>query len=99
MSIGGNHSGETTAYSCLSNQLCRSADDNGLRTLFEELADEFGSFVELLAEVGGRTRLEAPLDLLSVYDRYVETGSIGDRARLVRLGLVPPPAESLRRWQ
>ena len=57
-----------TAYGRLSNQLCRSADNDGLRTLFEELADEFGSFVELLAEVEQTITekdLETVLDLVN----------------------------------
>jgi len=88
-----------TAYRRLSAQLASSVDDRSWRELFQELADEFGAFVELLAEVGGRARPDAPVDLLRLYDRYLLTGSSSDRARLAREGVVPPPADSLGRRQ
>lgn len=87
------------AYDRLSTQFANSGDDRGWRELFRELADDFGAFVELLAEVAGRSRPHAPFDLLEVYARYVETGSRRDQSLLIRNGLIPLPADSLRRWQ
>lgn len=88
-----------TAYDRLSAQFARSGDDCGWRELFRELADEFGAFVELLAEVGGRTRRDAPVDLLRIHDRYLRTGSERDRRLLIRHGMVPHSVASAGRWQ
>jgi hypothetical protein len=66
--------------------------------LFRELAEDFPTFVDLLAEVGDRTRARQA-DLLRVYDRYVRTGSERDRRRLVRRGVVPLAPRQLGRWQ
>lgn len=88
-----------TAYGRLSSQLACSSSDCARPELFQELADEWGAFVELLAEVAERTRPEAPVDLLGACDRYIETGSERDRARLLRRGVFLPPANTLRRRQ
>jgi hypothetical protein len=67
--------------------------------LFHELAWGFGGFVELLAEVGERARGSRSLDLLRLYDRYRETRSSRDRARLMRHGLILPGAGGSERLQ
>ena len=58
--------------------------------VFRELATGFPEFVELLAEVGGRARGSASVDLLRLYDRYRETGCERVRRRLARHGLIVP---------
>lgn len=58
--------------------------------LFEELGLRFGDFAELLADVGERARGQRSLDLLQLYDRYMETGRPRDRSRLIRHGLILP---------
>jgi len=55
--------------------------------------------VDVLAEVGDRTRFGGSEDLLRLYERYVRTGSPRDRGRLLRRGQVPPDRRSLRFWQ
>jgi hypothetical protein len=58
--------------------------------LFEELADCFGDFAEVLTEVGDSTRTTASAGLVSLTDRYLRLGREGDRRRLRRRGLVVP---------
>lgn len=56
--------------------------------LFEELGVRFTDFVELLADIGERARGRRSVDLLRLYDRYQDTGSLRDRARLMRHGMI-----------
>jgi hypothetical protein len=67
--------------------------------LYRELAECFGDFVEILAEVGDRTRPGRPQNLLGVYDRYLRTGSARDRELLLLAGTPPPDRSGLRWWQ
>jgi hypothetical protein len=67
--------------------------------LYRELGECFGEFVEILAEVGDRTRPGRPQNLLGVYDRYLRTGSARDRELLLRAGYLPPDRSGLRWWQ
>ena len=67
--------------------------------LFEELADRFREFVDVLAEVSDHTAARGPGGLLRLYTRYLQTGSSRDRRRLLRRGQVPPDLRSLRSWQ
>jgi len=86
------------AYGDLSSALIRSSAEAA--HLFRELAEEFRVFVDLLAEVGDRTRQSREADLLRIYDRFVATGSPRDRRRLARAGVAPVPAPGPRgRWQ
>jgi hypothetical protein len=85
-----------TAYGRVSAELGRGAQARGWHELFEELADEFEAFVDVLAEVGSATRPPGSVNLLSAYDSYVETGSERERAKLIRAGVIPLPPESLR---
>ncbi|NNL84567.1 MAG: hypothetical protein HKP27_02895 [Myxococcales bacterium] len=59
--------------------------------LFEELADRFCDFAEVLTEVGDGTRANAAVGLVSLSDRYLRHGRETDRRRLLRRGLVVPP--------
>jgi len=54
--------------------------------LFEELADRFPDFVEVLTEIGDHTRAEAPGGLDALYLRFLQLGSERDRRRLARRG-------------
>jgi len=61
--------------------------------LFEELADRFVEFAEVLAEVGDSTRARGARGLVPLYERYLRTGSARDRRRLLRRGLSVPESE------
>jgi hypothetical protein len=67
--------------------------------LYTELARHFGEFIDVLAEVGDRSRASQPENLLRLYDRYLCTGSPRDRERLVRRGQLPPDRTGLKQWQ
>jgi hypothetical protein len=78
----------------------RGCGESGAWTcLYRELAECFGDFVEILAEVGDRTRPGRPKNWLGVYDRYLRTGSARDRELLLRAGYLPPDRSGLKWWQ
>ncbi|MHC4493156.1 MAG: hypothetical protein ACYTDU_16205 [Planctomycetota bacterium] len=67
--------------------------------LYEELADRFLELVDVLAEVSDRTCGGQPTDLLRIYERYLRTGSLRERRRLILSGCVPPEPRGVRFWQ
>ncbi len=78
----------------------RGRGESGCWTrLYRELAEGFGGFVEVLAEIGDRTRPGRPQNLLGVYERYLRTGSKRDRDLLLRAGYMPPDRSCLEWWQ
>jgi hypothetical protein len=87
------------AYTQLADSLAQQLPERTWPSLYSELADRFGEFVDVLAEVGDRTRTSRSEDLLRLYERYVRTGSARDRRRLLRAGQVPPDRRALRSWQ
>lgn len=88
-----------TAYANLARALAAQLREQTWPGLYAELAQHFHDFVEVLAEVGDRTRADGPGAMLRLYERYLRTGSSRDRRRLMRRGQVPPEVDVLRRWQ
>ncbi len=95
--VGLDYYGEVgrAAYSDVSAHLAARAPEPIWSELFQELAQGFPTFVELLAGVGDRTRGDAAADLLKIYQRYLETHSRRDHARLLRLGIIPIASTNL----
>jgi hypothetical protein len=87
------------AYAQLADSLAQQLSERSWPGLYSELAERFGDFVDVLAEVGDRTRTGRSEDQLRLYERYMRTGSARDRRRLLRSGQVPPDRRSLRSWQ
>jgi hypothetical protein len=87
------------AYANLAESLAQQVREKAWPGLYVELAQRFDEFVDVLAEVGDRTRAGRCEDLLRLYERYLKTGSPRDRSRLLRLGHVPPDRNALRFWQ
>jgi hypothetical protein len=87
------------AYTTLARALGSPARADLWPQLFEELADCFGEFTEVLAEVGDRACPPTASDLPAIYARYVATGSARERRRLLRLGCYLPPLAARERSQ
>ncbi len=88
-----------SAYGDVVDGLRGQGESGSWTRLYRELEERFGEFVEILAEVGDRTRPGRPRNLLGVYDRYLRTGSARDRELLLRAGYLPPDRSGLRWWQ
>jgi hypothetical protein len=85
------------AYAGLSGELARALAERTWAELFEELADRFEDFIEVLTEVGDRTRLVRDDGLAWLATRVLDLGDPRDRRRLARRGLAvidPPDGES-----
>jgi hypothetical protein len=63
-------------------------DPSGTR-VFNELAERFLEFVDVLDEVSEKTRLGNPLGVVRLYERWLATGSNRAAARLVEQGITP----------
>jgi len=55
--------------------------------------------VEVLAEIGDRTRPGRPRNLLGVCERYLRTGSERDRELLLCAGYSPADRSGVEWWQ
>jgi len=88
-----------TAYAELSGALASTLAEQTWPRLFEELADRFRDFADVLSEVCERVCPGRSDALVGLYRRYVESASEGDRRRLLRRGHNLPPRRDGERWQ
>lgn len=70
--------------------------DDTFSDVFDELAEKFSGFVDVLGEVSERTALTSNTDLLRLYERWLKTRSRRSGDRLARQGIVPNASVSTR---
>jgi hypothetical protein len=63
--------------------------DQALGDVFDELADKFTAFVDVLGEISERTALTSNADLLRLYEKWLRTGSRRSGELLATRGIVP----------
>ncbi len=61
----------------------------GVPEVFAELVNKFLDLVDVIAEIGEKTRLSASSDLLRIYERWLKTHSKRDRKLLKEKGIEP----------
>jgi hypothetical protein len=61
--------------------------------VFTELASRFREFADVLSEVSEASRLQTPLSVVKLYERWVQTGSRRAAALLVEHGIAPVPPD------
>jgi hypothetical protein len=88
-----------SAYAGLSAALAYSLVERTWPRLFEELADRFRDFADVLAEVCEQVCPRGSDALQGLCRRYVEGGSERARRRLLRRGLNLPRQTGEERWQ
>ena len=64
--------------------------------VFDELAEKFSGFVDVLGEVSERTALTSNSDLLRLYERWLKTRSRRSGDLLARQGIVPNASVTTR---
>ncbi len=64
-------------------------EENVVREMYEELADRFSQFVEVLAEVSDQTTPKREVDLLRQYELWVRTRSERAAKALQEAGILP----------
>lgn len=75
--------------------LARQSDET-LSDVFDELAEKFGGFVDVLGEVSERSALTSNSDLLRLYERWLKTKSRRSGDLLAEKGIVPNASVSSR---
>ena len=86
IAMGGN------AYGYLSDTSHRTARWEVFRDVFNELANNFTAFVDVLGEVSERTNQKTDRDILRLYEVWMRTGSARAKSKLQQLGIVPSNA-------
>lgn len=65
-------------------------DDDGCAEIFQELAEKFVDYVDVLGEVSERTAVSSGnAELLRLYEKWLRTGSPRNGRLLVERGIVP----------
>jgi hypothetical protein len=70
-------------------QAAHRNDDSALKTAFEELADRFAKFVDVLADVSDQTMSKTEQNLLRLYENWVATKSERAERLLNEAGILP----------
>jgi len=74
------------------------SEEDALKALYLELADKFGSLVEVLAEVSDKTSQRTEKDLLRIYELWIRTKSERAAKALQEAGILPN--ETIKKdWQ
>jgi len=80
---------------CAYGSLARRGDET-FTDVFDELAEKFTSFVDVLGEVSERTALTSNADLLRLYEKWIRTKSRRSGDLLAARGIVPNTSVSSR---
>ncbi len=83
IAMGGN------AYGTLSNSLRGSSRPHVFCDIFDELAQKFQRFVDVLNEIAESGCVQSDQDILHLYDVWLRTGSPRAASQLRQLGVVP----------
>jgi hypothetical protein len=75
--------------------LARQSDDT-FSDVFDELAEKFSGFVDVLGEVSEQAALTSNTDLLRLYERWLKTRSRRRADLLARQGIVPNASVNTR---
>lgn len=76
--------------------LARQGTRDNFVDVFDELAEKFAGFVDVLSEVSERTSLTSNADLLRLYEKWLRTGSRRSGDLLAARGIVPNSSVSSR---
>jgi hypothetical protein len=83
-----------TAY----RQVASRTEEEIMRAIYEELAERFATFVEVLADVSNKTTPKSEKDLLRLYEHWVRTKSDRSAKALQEAGILPN-ATMKKDWQ
>lgn len=65
------------------------ADESIMKALYQELAEKFGSFVDVLARISDKTAGKSEKDILRIYELWVRTRSERAAKALQEAGILP----------
>lgn len=78
-------------------QVAIRADEVDRKKVFEELADRFSAFVDVLAEMSSQTTLKSETNLLQMYDHWMKTKSERAEKILKEAGILPQPSNGAKK--
>jgi len=78
-----------SVYSYLANSNRISRKYAIFKLVFDKLSDQFGEFVDLLAEVSEKTNLANSTDIMRLYEIWQSTDSKHAKHKLQKLGIHP----------
>ncbi len=73
-------------------QAAARVEERPLQSLYEELAEKFAAFVDVLAEISDKTSSRKEVDLLRQYELWVRTRSERAAKALQEAGILPNPS-------
>lgn len=71
-------------------------DSDAFSDVFGELSEKFVPVVDVLSDISDRTMPATNQHVLRIYERWLQTGSRRDLARLAERGLSAPPARRIQ---
>lgn len=77
------------AYAYLSEVIRGTGRGRAFGAIYDELAEKFQAFVDILAEVSERGQLNSNTDIVRLYELWLQTGSKRAGSKLRDLGIVP----------
>ncbi|MBL1142549.1 MAG: hypothetical protein HND53_11000 [Proteobacteria bacterium] len=81
------------AYSFLADATPRTISDKNLRDVFNDLAEHFMNYVDVLTEVSESSELVDDRDVLDLYESWLDSGSEYARKRLQENGILTFPSK------
>jgi hypothetical protein len=82
------------AYSSLASCASRSVPEKSLSVVFNDLAEHFMNYVDVLTEVSESSELVDDRDVLGLYESWLDTGSEYARKRLQENGILTFPSSN-----
>ncbi|MFV1951199.1 MAG: hypothetical protein ACC630_04475 [Nitrospinota bacterium] len=83
------------AYNTLSQMMRNNEQGELFCNLFNELAEKFQLFVDVIAEVSERSSIKSDKDILRLYERWLRTKSDRDAGLLRKKNIIPSYPENI----
>lgn len=84
----------TSAYQNISALVRQRHGGDQFSEMYRELADEFETLVEIVAQVSDDQPIQKDVNILATYDRWTKTNSERLRKILVKQGIAPVPSNT-----
>lgn len=86
----------SSAYQGVSSLVRERPGQDQFSGMYRQLAKDFGTLVEVIAEISDNQPQKPDIDLLATYDRWARTNSERLRRILLKQGIIPQPSNVQR---
>lgn len=87
----------SAAYNNVSSIMRELHGDEHFASMYQDMAEQFTSLVDVIAEVAQAHGADKPVDILAIYDRWTRSNSDRLARMLQRFGIVPQPTPTRER--